>query len=161
MHYYGKDRAMPRQARLKVENAPGTYHAWNAAACRKGEYPLAVPFVRQKFFQLLKFYLTIYCGRLAAHACMGNHFHLISCFDEPRPLPPEELMTRARKLYPEDAAIATWLEKRWKRFQKRLFDIASFMANFEQAFSTWYNRHHGGNAVKEPALHPADGKLTP
>ena len=131
---------MPRQARLKVENASGTYHAWNAVACRKGEYPLSVPYVRQKFFQLLKFYLSIYCCKLAAHSCMGNHWHLVLHFDQPHPLSRDMLTARARKLYPEDRSIATWPQKRWKRFEQRLFEISKFMANFEQAFSTWYDR---------------------
>jgi len=51
---------MPRQPRLKIEDTEGSYHAWNAIACKRGEYPLAAPYVRHKFLALLKFYLGIY-----------------------------------------------------------------------------------------------------
>ena len=133
---------MPRQARLKILDAEGCYHAWNAAACRSGEYPLAVPYVRHRFMALLKFYLGIYFCKLAAHSVMGNHFHLVLRFDAPRPLSQDQLTARARKLYPGDESIETWPQKRWKAFEKRLFDISKFMGNLEQAFSTWYNRLH-------------------
>jgi len=133
---------MPRQARIKIHDAPAAYHAWNAAACRKGEYPLAAPYVREQFFRLLKFYLSIYYCKLAAHQLMGNHFHLVLCFDAPRLLSQNELMSRAKLLYPYDKSIETWPDKRWEALEKRLFDISKFMGNFEQAFSTWYNRIH-------------------
>jgi len=133
---------MPRQARLKIQDAPADYHVWNAAACRKGEYPLTVPYVREQFFRLLKFYLGIYYCQLAAHQLMGNHFHLVLHFDAPRPLSTDELFSRAKRLYPGDNSLETWPDKRWKALEKRLFDISKFMANFEQAFSTWYNRLH-------------------
>ena len=122
---------MPRQARLKIQDAPANYHAWNAAACRKGEYPLAVPYVREQFFRLLKFYLSIYYCQLAAHQLMGNHFfHLVLHFDAPRPLSRSELRRRARLLYPYDESLETWPDKRWNALEQRLFDISKFIYCF-------------------------------
>ena len=43
---------MPRNARLKLADG-GSYHLCARAAARHGEFPLAVPLVRFKFFELL------------------------------------------------------------------------------------------------------------
>ena len=90
---------------------------------------------------------------------MGNHWHGVPRFDKPRSLSAEELMERALALYPGSKKIlATWPKKKWKRLQKRLFDISELMRNIQGAFSRWYNRtfhrkgHFWGERFKSAIL---------
>ena len=149
---------MPRNARLKLDDG-GWYSICARAAARHGEYPLAVPLVRHKLLELIKHYAAIYFCKFASVSIMGNHWHGVPRFDKPRSLSSEELMERALALYPGSKKIlATWPKKKWKRLQKRLFDISELMRNIQGAFSRWYNRtfhrkgHFWGERFKSAIL---------
>jgi len=149
---------MPRNARLKLADG-GSYHLCARAAARHGEFPLAVPLVRFKFFELLKRYASIYFCQFSSVSCMGNHWHGVCHFEKPRTLSDKELMERALALYPRSKKLlATWPKRKWKRLQERLFDVSEFMRNLQGAFSRWYNRtfnrkgHFWGERFKSAIL---------
>jgi REP element-mobilizing transposase RayT len=135
---------MPRLPRLKVEEADGWYHLWNAAAGSKRAFPLQNDAARTEFISLLKFYASIYFCGVAAFETMGSHVHLVLRFDKPRPVTKEELERRARALYGKKRLkwVEAWSEKSWERFEKRLFNVSEFMRNIEEAFAFWYNTAH-------------------
>ena len=135
---------MPRKARLKLEEAEAWYHLCAHAAAKHGEFPLARPAVRHKLIQLIKRYARIYFCEIAVFEIMGNHYHNIIRFDQPRRLSKEELMDRALMLYPNSRKVLEcWPKKKWKRLEKRLFNVSEFMRNVQGAFAKWYNRTFG------------------
>jgi hypothetical protein len=90
---------------------------------------------------------------------MGNHYHNIIRFDQPRALSKDELMERALALYPKSKkVIECWPEKKWKRLQERLFDVSEFMRKVQGSLATWYNRtfdrkgHFWGDRFKSVLL---------
>jgi hypothetical protein len=135
---------MPRLPRLKVEDADGWYHLWNAAAGPKRAFPLQKDATRAEFISLLKFYAGIYFCRVAAFQVLGSHFHLVLCFDKPRPVTKADLESRARALYGKKRLkwLEAWPKASWERFEKRLFNVSEFMRNLEEAFAFWYNSAH-------------------
>lgn len=150
---------MPRSARLKLQDIDAWYHLCAHAATRHGEFPLADPLVRFKLLDLIKHYAAIYFCHFAALNVMGNHWHGVCHFDPPRPLSPEERMERALALYPRSRQkIEAWPDKKWRRLEKRLFDVSEFMRIVQGSFARWYNRtyqrkgHFWGERFKSAIL---------
>jgi REP element-mobilizing transposase RayT len=134
---------MPRLSRFKVEGGAAWYHLHARAAGRSGEFPLADAICRRKLLDLMKFYERAYLCVVAAFCVMGNHWHLVMRFDEPRKLSPAELLRRARSIYPGRAGkelLAAWGPAQWERFAERICDVSEFMRNVQAAFARWYNR---------------------
>ena len=74
---------------------------------------------------------------------MGNHYHLVAKFDDPREMTAAELRKRALIMYPKNAkVIAKWDELQLAKFQKRIFNVSEFMRNLQGAYARWYNRRH-------------------
>ena len=134
---------MPRLPRLKIEDAAATYHLSARTDARRGEYPLSDPVMAEKLVDLIEFYTTAYYCHVEAYIVMGNHYHLIVHFEEPRPVGRKELRERARWLYPGregEKTVGTWSRGDWNRFRKRLFDVSELMRNVQGSYATWYNR---------------------
>jgi len=132
---------MPRTARLKLEESDAWYHLCARAAAKHAEYPLADPLVRFKLLDLVQHYAAIYFCKFSALNIMGNHWHGVCHFDQPRSLSPEERMDRALALYPNSRkTLDAWPERKWLRLEKRLFNVSEFMRNVQGGFSRWYNR---------------------
>jgi putative transposase len=127
--------------RLKVLDGEGWYHVYSRAACEKGVYPLEKELCRRKFVSLMKYYGRAYFCDIAAFCVMGNHYHMVLKFDIPRKLTKEERMRRALLLYHNSKKyLKVWNEKKWERFEERLFNLSEFMRNIQSAFATWYNK---------------------
>jgi putative transposase len=132
---------MARMRRLKVVDGEGWYHVYSRAACEKGVYPLEKELCRRKFIALMKYYSRAYFCNIAAFCVMGNHYHIVLKFDTPRKLTREELWERALLLYPNSKKyLKLWNEKKWQRFEARLFNLSEFMRNMQSAFALWYNK---------------------
>lgn len=132
---------MPRSARLKLQDYDAWYHLCARAAARQGEFPLALPLVRFKLLELIQHYAAIYFCKFSSLNVMGNHWHGVCHFDQPRALSADELMERALALYPNSRkTLEAWPEKKWRRLEKRLFDVSELMRNVQGGFSRWYNR---------------------
>jgi REP element-mobilizing transposase RayT len=134
---------MARRARLKMEEVGAWYHLYARAAGRKGEYPLGSKRCRYKVVDLLKFYSRVYFVQIAGFTVMGNHYHMVARFEDPYDVPRDELMRRARILYPNGKMMLKgWTGEQWEKFRKRLFDVSEFMRNFQAAFARWFNAVH-------------------
>ncbi len=133
---------MARLARLKITGGEDAwYHLYACVAIRKGELPLEDDRCHRKLDELLRFYADGYCCGVAAYCFMGTHWHAIVRFDKPRKLSRDELWARALKFYPRsEHALKCWSPQRWKRFEKRIFNVSEFMRNIQAAFARWYNR---------------------
>ena len=126
---------------MKVVDGEGWYHVYSRAACEKGVYPLEKELCRRKFVSLMKYYSKAYFCDIAAFCVMGNHYHMVLKFELPRKLTKEELWERALMLYPKSKKyLKLWHEKKWQRFEDRLFNLSEFMRNMQSAFATWYNK---------------------
>ncbi len=136
---------MPRTARHKSTEA-AYYHLTNRVAGRSDWFPFEDDEVRRKFRDMMLFYVDAYRCRLAAFQIMGNHFHLIVHFEKPRPLPRQELIESAHKLYGRKAETktASWTDDQWESFNQRLFDVSKLMAALNGRFALWFNRQTDG-----------------
>ena len=150
---------MPRTARHKSKEA-AFYHIINRVAGRPDWFPLENRQARQKFLDMMLFYVNAYRCRLAAFQIMGNHFHLIVHFEKPRLLTREELMESAYKLYGRKAEEETdpWTDAQWEKFNQRLFDVSRLMADLDGRYAKWFNRqfdrrgHFWSDRFKNPEL---------
>ena len=137
---------MARTARLKVTEGPGWYHLWARAATYDGEFPLERSGCKRKLVELLLHYAAAYCCRLAGWCVMGNHWHTVLQMEAVGRLRRDELLRRARLLYPGTKGremIARWGVKEWRRLHRRLFDVSELMRNVQAAFARWYNDTYG------------------
>ena len=135
---------MPRRSRLKAVDAGAWYHLYARAAGRDGEHPLAPKRAQRKMLDLLRFYARVYFVGVAGYAVMGNHYHAVVRFEDPRPVDRAELRRRALRLYPDHKKMLdAWTAAQWERFRARLFDVSELMRNVQAAFARWFNAHHG------------------
>ena len=150
---------MARTARHKSPDA-AFYHITNRVAGRPNWFPFKNPQARQKFLDMMLFYVKVYRCRLAAFQIMGNHFHFVVHFEKPRPLSRDEMKTSARRLYGPraDAKTDQWTDAKWEAFNQRLFDVSKLMADLDGHYAKWYNRkfgrrgHFWGDRFKNPEL---------
>ena len=135
---------MAREPRVKIVDAEGCYHLRNRVACHVGEYPLSGRAESEKFVELLTRYSRAYFCQVASYSVMGNHYHIVARFDEPREVDREELIPRMRHLYPDnwEERLETMAESDWERLAERLFDVSEYMRNINGTFAQWYNRIH-------------------
>jgi len=133
---------MSRLPRIKVSGDRSWYHICARVAGGLNWYPFDNPLIRQKLLALIKKYLAVFCCEAAAFCIMGNHYHLILCFEPFRLLSREELFQRALRLY-RDPNKVLLTEKHWKRFNERIFDLSELMRVIQSKFAKWYNRSHG------------------
>ncbi|MCU0664326.1 MAG: hypothetical protein MUC50_18605 [Myxococcota bacterium] len=132
---------MARMARVKVAGAGAYYHLCSRVAGHKGDYPLAEKRCTRFLIEMFKRFAKVYCCAVAGFAVMGNHYHLVVRFDEPRKLSREELWSRATLLYP-DTLLKGWIKTDWERFEARIFDVSEFMRNLQAGFARWFNGAH-------------------
>jgi len=96
----------------------------------------------RRLIQTIEHYSAIYFCEVAAFCVMGNHYHLVVKFDQPRQVTREELRERAGLMYPSKAAqaqIELWSDEDWEHYRHRLFDLSEYMRNIQAGFARWYN----------------------
>lgn len=133
---------MPRVARVKSEDGSGWYHLVARTAGFEGEYPLQGKLLRRKMLDIIARYGEVYCCEIAGFCIMGNHYHLVVYFHEPREMTREELCERASLLY-DDKTLERWRDDKWERFAERIFDVSELMRNVQAAFARWFNARAG------------------
>ncbi len=134
---------MARMARFKISEEEAWYHVHSRTAGVKGEYVLSKPLARKRLLDLIEHYSRAYFCGVASVTVMGNHWHGIFRFDEPREVSEEELLERAQLLYPSEQShilLDQWPQEKWERLKVRLFDVSEFMRNVQSAFARWYNK---------------------
>jgi len=134
---------MARLARLKFTDRDMWYHLYSRAAGHRGEYPLLKPVARRRLLETIEHFSGIYFCEVAAFSVMGNHYHLVMRFEGEREVAREDLLERARRMYPGRVAqegIEGWSEEEWEHYRRRLFDVSEYMRNVQAAFARWYNR---------------------
>ena len=134
---------MARLRRYKLEDRAATYHVSARVVARKGEYPLADPVHSEHLLELIEHYTSIYFCSPSSFCILGNHYHLVVHFEEPREVDRAELRHRADALYPSAAGqkeVDEWLEVDWQRLNARLFDLSELMRNIQGVYAAWYNR---------------------
>ncbi|MFC1765364.1 transposase [Planctomycetota bacterium] len=134
---------MARMARFKISEEEAWYHVHSRTAGLKGEYVLSKPLARKRLMDLIQHYSQAYFCEVAGVTVMGNHWHGILQFSQPREVSAEELRQRAEILYPSETSqimLDQWLPEKWERLQERLFDVSEFMRNVQSAFARWYNK---------------------
>ena len=135
---------MARTARFKVEGQEVFYHVYSRVAGSKGEYPLEEKAAQRELIHVINHYAKAYFCEVAAFSVMGNHYHAVLKFEEPRQVSREELMARAKILYPstesEKVLKFGWTDEKWNRLNDRLFDVSEYMRNVQSRFARWYNR---------------------
>ncbi len=134
--------AMARQPRLKIFGESAWYHLYARTVAYQGEYPLERSGVREAVLSLFRRYALAYMCEVASFCILGNHYHFVVRFEAFRELSREELRRRALLLY-EEKELESWDEKRWKRFNRRIFDVSELMRNVNSASARWYNRRFG------------------
>lgn len=134
---------MARLRRFKTEGCETWFHLSARVAALRGEHPLAGGVFAERLRGLIQHYTRVYFCSVAGFCVMGNHYHLIVHFEEPREVDRAELERRANVLYPGTAGqrmIDGWGDERWQRFNERLFDVSELMRNIQGVFGSWYNR---------------------
>ena len=92
---------------------------------------------------LIKFYAEIYQVDVAGFNIMGNHYHMVVRFNEFKKLKRKNLKKIAGDLYGTDARyFALWDTDKWKKFNRRIFDVSEYMRNIQAKFAKWYNDGH-------------------
>ena len=138
------NKALPSTGRLPRfydESGEGWYHCYNRIACNKDEYPLEFKGAKEALQRFILFYSKAYECELATYIVMGNHFHILLRFPEYKQLKKEELEERVHLFYPNTFEQSDhWSDEKWKQFNRRLFDVSSYMRNVQQGFATWYNK---------------------
>ncbi len=131
---------MARLPRLKMNTASAWYHCYARTNGPLGEFPLNPPAAHRKLLKIIRYYVLGYSCQSAGFSIMGNHYHLVLCFEAFRRLSQEELEERARYFYPKPEQIAHWTQRHWERFNRRLFDVSEFMRNTQMGYTKWHNR---------------------
>jgi len=130
-----------RLPRLYDESGEAWYHLYNRIACNKDDYPLEASGGKAALVKFIQFYSKAYECELVTYVAMGNHYHILARFPEFRELEKEELEERVKLFYPNTFGEAEhWSDEQWLRFNKRLFDVSSYMRNIQQGFASWFNK---------------------
>ncbi len=123
---------MARMARFKICEEEAWYHVHSRTAGVKGEYVLSKPLARKRLMDLIQHYSRAYFCDAAGVTVMGNHWHGIFRFSQPRDVSAEELRGRAQRLYPSETAqilLDEWRAEKWERVKRGLFDLSECMRN--------------------------------
>ncbi len=136
---------MARVARMKFSETDAWYHLYSRIAAHKGDYCLSEATPTRRLIDLIEHFSSIYFCEVAAFCVMGNHYHLVAKFDEPRIVSRKELRARTRLMYPSRAAqlqVDGWTAEQWGYYRRRLFDVSEYMRNIQSGFARWYNRSY-------------------
>ena len=136
---------MARLSRLKLEGHECWYHVYSKITGDKDSFPLHDESSSRKLIDIIQHFSKGYFCEVAAFCVMGNHYHIVVRFDEPRPLEMKELGTRAKYFYPSresQKVLKRWTSRNWRKFERRLFDVSEFMRNVQMAYARWYNATH-------------------
>ena len=131
---------MARQSRIKAKKQAAWYHLYSRAAEYIGQYPLDRWGARREILRLFRRYCEAYFCQPASWIGLGNHYHAIVRFEEPREVGREELHRRALLLHPgEEKMLAAWQEPAWEHLRERLFNVSELMRNVQGEFGKWFN----------------------
>lgn len=134
---------MPRTARLRLDTSEGWYHLYcRTVGGKKDDFPLTITRESAEIFiAYLKHFANAYYCEISAFCVMGNHYHLVMRFDEPKKRKRSDLRDRAALLYPNTfEQTKIWDADKWKQFSVRLHDVSEFMRNLNMAYARWYNK---------------------
>ena len=145
-----------RQARIRGDGL-SYYHVVSRVVDRR----FILGDTEREYFVTLMRKLEAFLGvRVVTYVVMSNHFHLLVEEPDESTLPPldrETLLQRLGLLY-DDFTIATvreemdraaalgdskWEQQILHRYERRMGDLAVFMKELKQRFSSWYNRRAG------------------
>ena len=132
---------LARLSRIKILDETAWYHVCARVAGWLDWYPLDDPAAREELQKLIKKYLEVFCCEAAAFCLMGNHYHLVLCFQPFKILSREELHKRAKILY-RNPEIVLLSDRHWERFNHRIFDLSEFMRSLQAEYARWYNKNH-------------------
>jgi REP element-mobilizing transposase RayT len=132
-----------RRARHKSEEE-AFYHICTRIAGTRGRYPLQERRASRKLLRTIRFFVQVYCSRLAAFEILGNHYHFIVFLEKFRTLSRQELREKAQLLYGErfEQNTAHWTESEWEKFNRKLFDVSSLMQQINGSYAVWFNRNY-------------------
>ncbi len=123
---------MARQSRIKARKQAAWYHLYSRADEYIGQYPLDRWGARSELLRLFRRYCEAYFCQPASWIGLGNHYHAIVRFEEPREVGREELHRRALLLHPgEEKMLAAWQEPAWEHLRERLFNVSELMRNVQ------------------------------
>jgi len=134
-----------RLPRLFDETGEAWYHLYNRIGCHKNDYPLEQDGGEGKrvLARYIEFYSRAYECELATYVVMGNHFHVMVRFPEYCALPRDVLEKRVQDFYPNTFEQSDhWSDEKWEKFNRRLFDVSSYMRNIQQGFAAWFNHQY-------------------
>jgi len=132
---------MARLPRIKAQNSGDAfYHLYARVSGVKGYYPLADSAARNNLLWTIKFYASLYKMRVAGFTIMGNHYHLVTEFEEFKELSREELKEIYHRFYGEDdKRYILWSPAKWEQFNRRLYDVSEYMRNVQAKFARSFN----------------------
>ncbi len=133
---------MPRMPRV-LADGQADYHVYNRLAGSPHYFPFRDRRLRQKLLQIIRFYVTGYCCRLASTTVMDNHYHLVLNMQAYRRLSLAQLQRRARYFYPHPHQTRHWSPQKWRQFNRRLFSLSELMRNINGEYAKWFNRQMG------------------
>ena len=132
---------MARLPRVKAENC-GTvfYHLYARVAGIAGYYPLKDSEARNMMIWTIKHYSSLYKTRVAGFSIMGNHYHMVVEFQQFEKFSKDELKKIFYSFYgKKNRTYVMWDDKKWEKFNRRLFDVSEFMRNVQAKFACWFN----------------------
>ncbi|HUV14901.1 MAG TPA: transposase, partial [Acidobacteriota bacterium] len=135
---------MPRLPRQINMDEDGLYHLRGQVAGPAGYYPLQVAENADQLLAIICRYTNLFFCKVVELSILGNHYHLVCWFEAFRELSREELLVLAQRFYPNPSyqPYLHWNDAKWKRFNRRLFNVSELMRNVQSSYARWFNRRH-------------------
>ena len=136
-----------RTSREKINESGCYYHLMNRVAGIKDEYPLGET-EREKGLRIVTMLSEYYLLEFISMCWMGNHFHLVLYAPGPNELPNHTVVASRHNAFysSEDRSMINIIEPddeiRCTVIAEKMRNISHFMQNFQQRFTTYYNRTH-------------------
>ena len=135
---------------------PAIYHCVSRAVWQEAAFG---PAEKEHFVEFLRKWEAFSCVKVLTYCMMSNHFHiLVEVPERPANAPSDgDLLAHLRTIYGEarlseiERSIAECrargneaaAEAIRGRFLRRMYDLSSFMKDFKQDCSVWWNHRHG------------------
>jgi putative transposase len=128
---------MARIRRLRVSGEDAFYHIISRTV---GQDFLLHDREKQKLFDIIKRYSSLFFVKVIGYAIMSNHFHLLVRMDTGEDYSDETVHKRLKVFYGHDYA-----ELRFSNLEpvrEKLGNLSEYVKGIKQTFSWWYNRIH-------------------
>ena len=128
---------MARIRRLRVSGEDAFYHIISRTV---GQDFLLHDREKQKLFDIIKRYSSLFFVKVIGYAIMSNHFHLLVRMDTGEDYSDETVHNRLKVFYGHDYA-----ELRFSNLEpvrEKLGNLSEYVKGIKQTFSWWYNRIH-------------------